>query len=101
MGMPAAEFGDAWRIGADAACRMGGPALQGRATPPSAPRHAYSRPPARRAVSRGPVTRRLLCISIPIELADRIDRYTKTSGAKSRSAAVTELLTGALASSSK
>ena len=81
-------------------CRMVGSALRGHAAPPPpAPRHAYSRPPARRAVSRGPVTRRLLCISIPIELADRIDRYTKTSGAKSRSAAVTELLTGALASS--
>jgi len=50
-------------------------------------------------VSRGPVTRRLLSISIPIELADRIDLYTRKSGAKSRSAAVTELLTRALASS--
>ena len=47
-------------------------------------------------MSRGPVTRRKMCFSIPFEVADGIDRYATRSGAKSRSAAVTDLLARAL-----
>ena len=49
-------------------------------------------------MSRGPVTRRKLSFSIPFKVVDEVDRYAEKSGAKSRSEAVTDLLTRALAS---
>lgn len=51
-------------------------------------------------MSRGPVTRRKMSFTLPFEVIDEIERYAEKSGARSRSAAVTDLLTRALASSS-
>lgn len=50
-------------------------------------------------MSKGPVTRRRMSFTIPFDVVDEIDRYAKRSGAKSRSAAVTDLIRMALASS--
>lgn len=41
-----------------------------------------------------------MSFTLPFEVIDEIDRYAEKSGARSRSAAVTDLLTRALASSS-
>ena len=57
-----------------------------------------ARPRRAGAVSRGPVTRRKLSFSIPFEVVDEIDRYAERSGAKSRSAALTDLVERGLAS---
>ena len=59
-----------------------------------------ARPRRARAVSKGPVTRRKLSFSIPFEVVDEINRYAERSGARSRSAAVTDLVKRGLASSS-
>lgn len=40
-----------------------------------------------------------MCVTIPFEVADEVERYAKRSGAKSRSAAVADLLARALDSS--
>ena len=62
-------------------------------------RHVYSAARGRGAMSKGPVTRRRMSFTIPFDVVDEIDRYAKRSGAKSRSAAVTDLIRMALASS--